>query len=121
MWGTDRRCRRGARGFVPPTDVDDASRTSDFAKQALTELRQSPDATPVAGARFWVAVQGGLLHADGKIDWDYTTVSHEMLQRALAFGPTTVNCSPSISRCPSEASTRPGLSARARPTPLRAD
>jgi TonB family protein len=31
-----------------------------------------------------------MLYADGKIDWDYTTISHELLQRALALDPTTV-------------------------------
>jgi TonB family protein len=70
--------------------VDDAVRTSDFAGQALAELRRSSDAKLIAGAGFWITVQGGMLYADGKIDWDYTTVSHELLQRALALDPTTV-------------------------------
>jgi len=71
--------------------VDDTVRSSDFSRQTLAELRQSSDAKLIGGAGFWMAVQGGMLYADGKMDWDYTTVSHELLQRALALDPTTVN------------------------------
>jgi TonB family protein len=70
--------------------VDDTIRNSDFARQALAELRKSSDAKLIGGAGFWMAVQGGILYADGKLDWDYTTVSHELLQRALTLDPTAV-------------------------------
>jgi TonB family protein len=68
--------------------VDDRVRNSDLAKQILTELRDSNDGKLIGQAGFWMAVQGGMLYADGKIDWDYTAVGHELLQRGLQFDPT---------------------------------
>jgi len=68
--------------------TDDNARKSDFAKEAMAELRQSADAKLIGGAGFWMAVQGGMLYADGKLDWDYTGTSHELLRRALELDPT---------------------------------
>lgn len=31
-----------------------------------------------------------MLYADGKMDWDYTTMGHELLHRALELDPTVV-------------------------------
>jgi TonB family protein len=70
--------------------VDDSARNSDYARQILTELRQSSDAKLIGGAGFWMAVQGGMLYADSKMDWDFTTVSHQLVRRALELDPTTV-------------------------------
>lgn len=70
--------------------VDETVRSSGLAKAVLSELRQSSDAKLIGGAGYWTAVQGGMLYADGKMDWDYTPVSHELLHRALTLDPTTV-------------------------------
>jgi hypothetical protein len=70
--------------------VDETQRNAGFFRQILAELRESSDEKLVGGAGFWTSVEGGMLYADGKLDWDYTNISQEPLQRAIALDPTVV-------------------------------
>jgi len=74
-----------------PSVVDETIRDSEDGKRLLEELRTSSDPMLVGGAGFWLAVQGGMLYADGKTTWDYTKLSEELLARARSLDPKTLD------------------------------
>src|ERR1051326_2686668 len=74
-----------------PKTVDDSLRASDYANRILSQLRSSNDPMLIGGAGFWLAVQGGMLYADGKMSWDYTPLANELLEKARLFDPTTLD------------------------------
>jgi TonB family protein len=74
-----------------PSAVDESLRDSEYGRQILAELQTSSDPMLVGGAGFWLAVQGGMLYADGKTGWDYTGLSEELLTKARRLDPNTLD------------------------------
>jgi TonB family protein len=74
-----------------PSGLDESKRDSEYGKRILGELQASSDPMLVGGAGFWLAVQGGMLYADGKITWDYTNLSQELLAKARGLDPGTLD------------------------------
>jgi len=74
-----------------PSAVDESLRDSEYGKRILAELQTSGDPMLVGGAGFWLAVQGGMLYADGKTAWDYTRLSEELLAKARRLDPNTLD------------------------------
>lgn len=74
-----------------PQVADDSMRVSDYANRILAQLRSSNDPSLIGGAGFWLAVQGGMLYADGKTSWDYTPVANELLSKARLLEPNNLD------------------------------
>ena len=74
-----------------PSSVDESFRDSESGKRILDELNASNDPMLVGGTGFWLAVQGGMLYADGKTNWDYSALSEQLLAKARRLDPNTLD------------------------------
>ncbi|MGJ5813349.1 energy transducer TonB [Paludibaculum fermentans] len=74
-----------------PSAVDEAQRDSDYGRRILGELQASRDAAFQGGAGFGLATDGAMLYADGKINWDYSKLAGELLERARGLEPNKLD------------------------------
>lgn len=74
-----------------PSAIDESLRDSDYGKRIQAELQATHDPQLAGGAGFWLAVQGGMLYADGKTSWDYSKVSEALLAKARRLDPDTLD------------------------------
>lgn len=70
-----------------PTLTDENRRNSNFSRHALAELDATNNATILGGAGFTLCRDGGMLYADGKLDWDYTPLAKRLLAKAEQIEP----------------------------------
>ena len=70
-----------------PAQASDALRSSEHARYALAELERSANAALLGGAGFTLCRDGGILYADGKLDWDYTPLAERLLAEAARLDP----------------------------------
>jgi hypothetical protein len=71
-----------------PVLTSDEKRNSDFSRHALSELESSNSAAMLGGAGFTLCRDGGMLYADGKLDWDYTPLAKKLLAKAEQIDPS---------------------------------
>ena len=69
------------------TGSDAAFRERPFARKARLELEQAIDKDLLPAAATTLLRQGAILWADGKLDWDYTSMGKDLLSKALAVAP----------------------------------
>lgn len=70
-----------------PVLSDETRRNGEFAKIVRGRLDSLNDADVLPGAAFRLAWMGGILYADGKLDWDYSALLRPLLARARAARP----------------------------------
>ncbi|MGA2434627.1 MAG: energy transducer TonB [Bryobacteraceae bacterium] len=70
-----------------PQSSDPALRQTRFAQRALAILDKTIDPEIILSAARTLFWQGGILWADGKLDWDYTTRLNILRMRAIMFAP----------------------------------
>jgi TonB family protein len=73
--------------YHDPEGTDAALRQSPFARRALAVLESSADRELLVGATRTLLGRGALLWADGKLDWDYTALGHDLLAKAKQADP----------------------------------
>ncbi len=71
-----------------PILANEDRRNSPFSLQARKQLEDSNDAAMLGGAGFTLCRDGGILYADGKLDWDYTPLARSLLARAEQIDPS---------------------------------
>ncbi len=74
-----------------PASTSGEKRNSAFAKHALAQLEQSNNSVVLGGAGFTLCRDGGALYADGKLDWDYTPLARNFLEKAGQLDPSNAD------------------------------
>lgn len=74
-----------------PLFSDSNIRKGPLAEQALAELQSSSDAAVIGGAGFGLARDGAILWSQKKLDWDYSSLAKNLLQRAQALEPNRLD------------------------------
>ena len=82
-----------ARDYNAGTPIfsDSNIRKGPLAEQALIELQNSTDPALIGGAGFWLARDGAILWSQKKLDWDYSSLAKNLLQRAQALEPNRLD------------------------------
>lgn len=70
-----------------PAGSDPKYRERPFAEKAQRALETATDAPFLAGAAATLLRDGAILWADGKLDWDYTTMGNALLAKARQENP----------------------------------
>lgn len=73
-----------------PVVVDNSKRDSPFAEHAREILETTNDPALLSGAAFALSWKGGMLYADGNLDWDYSPLLRSLIERAQRENPTDV-------------------------------
>lgn len=76
--------------FPSPLEASDELRRGEFARKALERIETSNDPSFVSAAAVALGSDGGILYADGKIDWDYTPLLKRLVDRARALDPNNI-------------------------------
>jgi hypothetical protein len=74
-----------------PSGADPALRKRPFAEKARRVLEEATDGDLLAGAAGTLLMEGALLWADGRLDWDYTPLGNSLLAKAKSAGPDTMS------------------------------
>lgn len=82
-----------ARDYNTGTPIfsDSNIRKGPLAEQALSELQNSSDPAVIGGAGVWLARDGAILWSQKKLDWDYSSLAKNLLQRAQALEPNRLD------------------------------
>jgi Gram-negative bacterial TonB protein C-terminal len=70
-----------------PAGTNPTLRQSPFAEKARRALDETTDKDFVVAAAIAILRDGGILWADGKLDWDYTSLGNNLLARAKELAP----------------------------------
>jgi hypothetical protein len=70
-----------------PVGTDPSLRQRPFAEKARKTLNESTDKDLVVAAAIAILRDGGILWADGKLDWDYTSLGNGLLTKAKDLAP----------------------------------
>lgn len=70
-----------------PVATSEERRNTAFAKHAREVLAQSRSAAMLGGAALALCRDGGLLYANGKLDWDYSALAKPLLKTAEMLDP----------------------------------
>ncbi|MBN9657813.1 MAG: energy transducer TonB [Acidobacteria bacterium] len=74
-----------------PSALDEQQRDSEYGRRITGELSASQDPAFLGGAGFGLATDGALLYSDGKLNWDYSKLAGELLERARGLDPNTID------------------------------
>lgn len=74
-----------------PVLTSEDRRNSEFARHAREELEKSMNAAMLGGTGFTLCRDGGMLYADGKLDWDYTPLAKKLLNTAEQINPANMD------------------------------
>jgi TonB family protein len=73
-----------------PSGADPEFRKRPFAMKARQALAETTDPKMLAAAVGTLLMDGGILWADGKLDWDYTPMGIDLLARAKKAAPEAI-------------------------------
>lgn len=83
-----------------PALTSDERRSSKVAHDALAELENSDDAALLGGAGFTLCRDGGMLYADGKLNWDYVPLATKLLTKAGQIDPSNKDAFSTVPQLP---------------------
>jgi hypothetical protein len=73
-----------------PAGTDAGLRSSAFGQRALSTMEEAKDKDFVVAATISLLRDGGILWADGKLDWDYTALGKSLLAKGKQLAPDEI-------------------------------
>jgi Gram-negative bacterial TonB protein C-terminal len=95
-----------------PLFSDPMVRQGPLASEALSELQNSSDAQLIGGAGFWLARDGAILWSQKKLEWDYSSLAKNLLDRARALEPDRLDWFMANPELPQPGERRPIMTVR---------